>query len=211
MWFLHHAQTGAVSFDFERNFQYLPLEDTDALNLLMSPLPEPNAPPPSPVLSTTTTRLSTTRCTECTPAVVCVAQPTRCATPDHLTVKHTAETDACILASYARLGQKWRAISESLGGRSAGFSDDVVRNRHHRLTKIQQNGKLASRASKHARPSAHHRRARGAWTKHDDELLLKLVDDAGRRPSWHKIASEFGGARTVHAVRNRLVRATGGV
>jgi len=133
-----------------------------------------------------------------------------------------------ILEEVERHGQKWRIVAAALPGRS----DDSVRNRWKRLVKDKPRvagaaaGVAVSTAGEPADggdPSAESARGtkqagkskakvtdRLAWSREEDDLIVRSVQEFGLK--WGKIqtllpAPTAGGVpRSAHAIRNRFHR-----
>ena len=117
-------------------------------------------------------------------------------------IVHAALTDAVILKFVDVHGPKWRGLSRSLGGREAGYSDDVVRNRYIRIMHslgTPYEPRLVQRKSR-AKP----KHPVVAWSDIDDQMIMKGIELYGSK--WILVADLFKGARTTQAVRNRANR-----
>ena len=122
--------------------------------------------------------------------------------PKRARVAHAALTDAVILKFVDVHGPRWRALSESMGGRRAGYSDDVVRNRYIRMmealgTPYETRFVARKKPKKPERPVV-------AWTDRDDQLIAQGIELYGTQ--WAQLAKLFEGRRTQQAVRNRANR-----
>lgn len=103
-----HHNTGAVSFDFYREFSRLL---------------------PAPSLEHVNTEAVQP---EITPRVTLGASTHRSR------ICHTKETDFQIMQLVNKFGCHWREIARAMGGRANGFSDDTVRNRYIRMAGVVQ-------------------------------------------------------------------------
>ena len=118
-------------------------------------------------------------------------------------MRHNIITDALIIKYVEVHGPKWRSLARSLGGRLAGYSDDVVRNRYIRLMSAAGRPYKTTRVRTKTprKPETQIER----WTPEDDALIAKGIEKyEGTR--WNKIALLFGGLRTQQAIRNRANR-----
>jgi len=122
--------------------------------------------------------------------------------PKRARVAHIALTDAIIIKFVDVHGPRWRDLSRSLGGREAGYSDDVVRNRYIRM--LEAAGTPYEPRSVSRKTPAKPDHPVVAWSELDDELIIKGIDMYG--PRWYMVASLFDGKRTTQAVRNRANR-----
>lgn len=188
----------------------------DELLLQPAPPPEPPEPPPEPAL----TRKPEPPQTHATKPVVENAEdtadnafgdsvhaagPSRRLTSDtklrrHL--RHCVLTD-CLIFKYVDVhGPRWRALARSLGGRAAGYSDDVVRNRYIRI--MAANGTPYLPPSPRTTPPRKPDGPSKSWTPAEDATIATQLALTGKH--WEHIAQAFGGSRTPHAVRNRANR-----
>ena len=121
----------------------------------------------------------------------------------HSRRRHNMLTDALIIKFVEVHGAKWRSLARSLGGRLAGYSDDVVRNRYIRLMAAAgtpyETHRIRTRTPR--KPEAQIER----WTEADDALIVKGIEKYDGT-HWSKIALLFGGLRTQQAIRNRANR-----
>lgn len=119
-----------------------------------------------------------------------------------LRLQHSVLTD-CLIFKYVDVhGPRWRALSRSLGGRAAGYSDDAVRNRYIRI--MAANGTpyqppLARNATPRKPPAPFK-----VWTPSEDAAIATQLALVGTR--WDQVAQVLGGSRTTQAVRNRASR-----
>ena len=93
-------------------------------------------------------------------------------------------------------GQNWRALARHMGGRSAGYSDDAVRNRFMRITGTKTTKGRFVRGTPKRGPK---------WARHEDELITRLYDSE-QHNRWTHIAGLLGYDRTPAAVRLRAQR-----
>jgi hypothetical protein len=117
-------------------------------------------------------------------------------------LRHTLLTDAIIIKYVDVHGPKWRELARSLGGRQAGFNDDIVRNRYIRVMKAIGTPYVPQRVRtetprKPARPVER-------WTAKDDAHIRDGVRLFG--PKWADVACHVGSSRTAQATRNRAHR-----
>lgn len=188
--------TRLVALDFERHMQCLP-EQQDPLELLEVPQPDPTAPPPSPV-PPEPPEPAELPIQEAAPVAVGLALPARC-----LRRHHTLLTDALIFKYVEVHGPKWRELSRSLGGRAFGYGDDVVRNRYIRICDAL-GVPYQSAHPRSKKPTRKPERPCERWTDDEDLLIHDGIKELGFK--WDLIAKQFGGRRTVQAVRNRANR-----
>ena len=120
----------------------------------------------------------------------------------HSRARHTLITDAIIMKYVDVHGPKWRALARSLGGRNAGYNDDIVRNRYIRIMEAVGSPYVTKRARKEAPRKPIGRVER--WTAKDDALIRDGVRLFGTK--WSDVAKHVGGARTAQATRNRAHR-----
>jgi hypothetical protein len=112
-------------------------------------------------------------------------------------------TDALIFKYVEVNGPRWRDLSRSLGGRAFGYGDDVVRNRYVRICEAlgvpYQSAHPRSKTTirKPDRPCER-------WTDKEDLMIHDGIKELGFK--WELIAKQFGGRRTIQAVRNRANR-----
>lgn len=117
-------------------------------------------------------------------------------------VCHNLLTDAIIIKYVDVHGPKWRELSRTLGGTTAGYSDDVVRNRYIRIMKALGTPYMSSYAQTFAPRKPEHKLTR--WKPESDALILEGIRMFGTK--WDSVARHVGGHRTRHAVRNRANR-----
>lgn len=117
---------------------------------------------------------------------------------------HDAMSDHILSKLVLVHGQRWRIISEELGGRLAGWSDDVCRNRYLRISGAPEQ----ARAARQARAPKEPRQVRGAWTAREDAAILSAINSLRTADSipWRTIVDALGIKRTPHAIRNRANR-----
>lgn len=119
-----------------------------------------------------------------------------------LRLQHSVLTDFLIFKYVDVHGPRWRALSRSLGGRAAGYSDDAVRNRYIRI--MAANGTpyqpLLARTALPRKPLAPFK----VWTPSEDAVIASQLAHVGTR--WDQVAQALGGSRTPQAVRNRANR-----
>ena len=107
-----------------------------------------------------------------------------------------ASEDTTIQSMVAKVGSRWELIASLLPGRS----EDAVRNRYHRLQKMETVGEGLQKASRPTRVSGHER-----WTAEEDRLILEGVAEFGL--AWRKVAARLQN-RSDSSVRNRYGRLT---
>lgn len=117
---------------------------------------------------------------------------------------HNAMSDHILSKLVLVHGHRWRMISEELGGRAAGWSDDVCRNRYLRISGAPEQ----ARAARQARAPKGPRQVRGAWTAREDAAILSAIDSLRTAASipWRTIVDALEIQRTPHAIRNRANR-----
>lgn len=194
---VHELEDSArtISLDFSRHMDDLPPQQ-DPLDLLEMPRVDPPAPPPSPLPAPPEPGELPVQ--EAAPVAVGLALPARCPRRHH-----TLLTDALIFKYVDVHGPKWRELSRSLGGRAFGYGDDVVRNRYIRICDALG----VPYQSAHPRSKKTTRkpdRPCERWTDDEDLLIYDGVKELGFK--WDLIAKQFGGRRTIQAVRNRANR-----
>lgn len=117
-------------------------------------------------------------------------------------LRHSVLTD-CLIFKYVDVhGPRWRALSRSLGGRAAGYSDDAVRNRYIRI--MAANGTPYEPPSPRITPPRKPSAPAKIWTPSEDALIASQLALVGTQ--WDQVAQAFGGSRTTQAVRNRANR-----
>ena len=113
---------------------------------------------------------------------------------------HTAESDRKLREMVAMYGNRWKAISDALGGASTGFTVDAVRGRATRILNMypEKSKQVGIRCEQ-----TYHR-----WTEEQDRALINLVMETKqvdrRSVSWLKASKVV--KRTPHACRNRMMR-----
>lgn len=115
---------------------------------------------------------------------------------------HGTTTDAIIIDFVREHGPKWRALARHMGGRSCGYTDDVVRNRYIRV--MHSRGTPYDALHKECRSIRRPEQSVERWTQADDALIAQGLCQWGTK--WSKIAALFHKARTPQAVRNRANR-----
>lgn len=167
---------------------------------------QPTAPPPSPVSSRTSSASPTTLSTlDSDGSVECA--PIRYKHGGSSRIRHTLLTDGIICKWVDVHGTTWRELARSLGGRTLGWSDDVVRNRYIRIVEELRGVPYTRR-----KRTAHYKKPSHPvvpWTNEEDALLAELLQQLPARASgvpWSQIAINFGSNRTQQAIRNRASR-----
>ena len=121
--------------------------------------------------------------------------------------RHTILTDAIIIKYVDVHGPRWRELARTLGGRRAGYSDDIVRNRYIRVMEAIGTPYISTRARTET-PRKPAIRV-GHWTPNDDARIFEGVRLFGTK--WADVAQHVGGSRTTQATRNRASRIGAGV
>lgn len=123
-------------------------------------------------------------------------------------------TDLVIWKYVDTHGPRWKALATSLGGRTEGWTGDVVRHRHARLLRrLTRDGMTQPPSCGTPPPKTKSKRKpaksratflgdRNFWTQAEDDALTASLKKGGA--SWHEIASRLG--RTAQAARNRAER-----
>ena len=106
------------------------------------------------------------------------------------------------MVTLTRLGES-QQLSRCMGGRDAGFSDDVCRNRFVRMRRAAGATYETRRIRYKPPPSA---RGVAAWTPSDDAKLVEALRECSRLGGWMRVAAHFGWTRTAQACRNRAIR-----
>ena len=121
--------------------------------------------------------------------------------------RHTILTDAIIIKYVDVHGPRWRELARTLGGRRAGYSDDIVRNRYIRVMEAIGTPYISTRARTDTprKPAIRF----GHWTPNDDARIFEGVRLFGTK--WADVAQHVGGSRTAQATRNRAHRIGAGV
>lgn len=226
-----------ISIDFAAALESLPTQDRDLepeYERLEMPLPPPHnseyypplAPPPSPIKRVRFQPIATlqdceawiamqTRIPSPAPSPVGSASTETTVDGDLMCppskggrIQHTLLTDDIILKSVDVYGTRWRRIAKEMGGRAAGWSDDVVRNRYLRIIDtlgIEPPPKPPRRIRKRDSETRYAR-----WGSEDDQFLHDAIelyqDSATGRVPWGSVAFAFSGRRTRQAIRNRASR-----
>ncbi len=214
----HRTATGVVvSVDFEKELRNLPEQDhtlEPEFERLCLPLPTSLPWPPGeldlrpaavPALSVVVPDTLASPTPPFAPYEFTDAASPSAAPVDALTAavrrfQHGERTDRLLLQAVERHGLKWRKIARHLGGRAAGWTDDVVRNRYIRICNAR--GTPYTRTI--ARTPSPKKSMVERWTHADDELLRECVDELGTQ--WRLVADRFDGTRTQQAIRNRACR-----
>jgi hypothetical protein len=184
--------TRLVSLDFERHMERLP-EQQDVLDLLMLPEAYPEDSEESE------------ECRESCESPVQLDALVEAPPPSRpARMRHNLLTDALIFKYVDVHGPRWRDLSRSLGGRALGYGDDALRNRYKRIREAMGIPYGATRTRSDAKTIKKLTLPSERWTEEDDQLIRGGVDVLGFK--WNKIAKQFGGRRTKHAVRNRANR-----
>lgn len=216
MWHLRVHQSDenselVFSLDMLKHMTSLPPQEDilDALLEQPQPLPELPLPQPLPELPLPTLPLPTPP-PEGTAdnafgdlAALLVPRPE---SPDNvaktpLRKHHTLLTDALIFKYIEVHGPRWRALSRSLGGRAAGYSDDVVRNRYIRIVEALGTPYIPAHPRLNARKPAH---PSSRWTAEEDAAIRRRVN--GRGTQWAEVHRDIALPRTAQAIRNRAHR-----
>ena len=196
-----------LSLDFQKHMDNLP-EQADIIDMLLempAPLPLPPPPPtaPSPPAKPEASEggedgafgdLAALLAHRPDSPVDALKAPVR--------VRHNLLTDALIYKYVAVNGPKWRALARSLGGRAAGYSDDVVRNRYIRILDALGTPYVSQTPHNAGRDRPSKRSSR--WTPEEDGRVRAYVQGSGA--SWTDLQRESLPDRTAHAVRNRATR-----
>lgn len=179
----------ALSLDFQRHLDGLP-EQADVIDMLLEmPKPLPTPPPPPPRTPSPPAKPVAPE----SPADT-VKRPGR--------MRHTLLTDALIFKFVEVRGPRWRALARSLGGRAAGYSDDVVRNRYIRV--------MDALGLPYVSPTPHNpgrekpAKQCSRWTEEEDAAVRAQVHGLGT--PWATLQRDSLPGRTPQAVRNRANR-----
>lgn len=116
-------------------------------------------------------------------------------------MRHQSDTDQRIFDLVRELGCRWREIARIMGGREAGFNDDVIRNRYIRCMQALGTPYQTSHARRgpSRKPSGPVER----WSEEEDQIIWSGMLQMG--PRWDRIAIRLPN-RTSQAVRNRANR-----
>jgi hypothetical protein len=130
-----------------------------------------------------------------------LAVPKECKTSRISRVHHQSDTDQQIFDLVRERGCRWREIARIMGGRGAGFNDDVIRNRYIRCMEALGTPYQTTHARRgpSRKPSGPSER----WCDEEDQIIWTCMLQLG--PSWDTIADRLPG-RTAQAVRNRANR-----
>lgn len=197
-----------LSLDFQKHMHSLP-QQSDVIDMLLEmpdPLPPPPPPPrtPSPPPAKPAAPEGSEDNAFGDLAALLVPRPESPADtakrPGRM--QHTLLTDALIYKYVEVHGPRWRALARSLGGRAAGYSDDVVRNRYIRI--------MDALGLPYVSPTPHNPgRSKPAkqcsrWTEEEDEAVRAHVHGLGT--PWATLQRDSLPGRTPQAIRNRANR-----
>ena len=183
--------TRLVSLDFSRHMENLPRQH-DILELIETPRVDPCPPPPSPVYDTWSKSTEQNESCNFTPS------------PRTSYTHHSVLTDIFIWKYVEVKGPHWRQLSKSLGGRSYGYSDDVVRNRYIRMCSAMGRPYHSIHPRSRVRSIRRTDKPCSRWTEEDDDVIRDGVGTMGF--DWSRISLKFRGKRTIQAVRTRASR-----
>lgn len=193
-----------LSLDMLKHMANLPPQE-DVLDAFLEqprPLPEPPAPSPPPPRSPMAPEGTADNAFGDLAALLvprpespddCVKMPLR--------KHHTLLTDALIFQFVKVHGPRWRALARSLGGRAAGYSDDVVRNRYVRIMEALGKPYVSPTPHPNARRPTH---PCSRWTVEEDAAVRRRVN--GKGTPWAEVQRDLDIPRTAQAIRNRAHR-----
>ena len=196
--------THLMSLDFERHMERLP-EQQDALDLLMLPeahFEEPDESEESEELGVSEESEESEE--SCESPVQLGAQVAAPPSSRPARMRYTLLTDALIFKFVDVHGPRWRDLSRSLGGRALGYGDDALRNRYGRICEAMGIPYGSPRKRPDAKTTRKNALPSERWTEEEDQLIQECIHVMGFK--WNKIAKQFVGRRTKHAVRNRANR-----